>query len=143
MTTPIFKNRRAYFDYEILETLECGIVLVGTEVKSIRNGKCTLDGSWVRIDKDELWLVECDIPEYSYEKHFNHQTKRNRKLLLHRQEIEKFAKKSLQKGLTLIPTQIYFKNGKIKVEIAIARGKHLFDKRESIKEREDKRRMKN
>lgn len=139
--TPTFKNRRAYFDYEILETLECGIVLVGTEVKNIRNGKCTLDGSWVCIDGNELWLVGCDIPEYSYEGHLNHVPKRNRKLLVRRQEIEKFAKKSLQKGFTLVPTQMYFKNGRIKVEVAVARGKQLFDKRETIKEREAKRQM--
>lgn len=139
---PTFKNRRAYYDYEILETLECGIVLVGTEVKSIINGKCNLEGSWACIDKNELWLVGCDIPEYSFEEHFNHVPKRNRKLLVHRQEIEKFAKKSLQKGLTLIPTKMYFKNNKVKVEVAVARGKQLFDKRESIKEREIKKQIK-
>lgn len=114
-----FKNRRVYYDYEIIETLECGIVLVGTEVKSIRSGKCMLDGSWVSIDiNDELWLIGCDIPEYPCEKHMNHVPKRQRKLLAHKREIDKFAKKSLQKGFTLVPTQIYLRNGKFKIEIA-------------------------
>jgi SsrA-binding protein len=89
-----------------------------------------------------LWLVGCDIQEYAQESRLNHVPKRERKLLAHRREIEKFAKKSLQKGFTLIPTQLYFKKGRVKVEIAVARGKHTYDKRQSIKDREDKRQIK-
>jgi SsrA-binding protein len=139
---PTFKNRRAHYDYALLDKLECGIVLVGTEVKSLRDGKCSLDGSWVKIEGNELWLVGCDIPEYAQGTHTNHVPKRDRKLLVHRREIEKFAKKSLQKGFTLVPTSLYFKGGRAKVEIAVAKGKQSFDKRESIKEREVKRQIK-
>jgi SsrA-binding protein len=139
---PTFKNRRAHYDYELLDRLECGVVLVGTEVKSLRDGKCSLDGAWVKIEDSELWLVGCDIPEYTQGTHVNHVPKRDRKLLVHRREVDKFAKKSLQKGFTLIPTSVYFKNGWAKVEIAVARGKQSFDKRETIKERDAKRQMK-
>jgi len=139
--TPTFKNRRAHYDYQLLDRLECGVALVGTEVKSLRDGKCSLDGSWVKIEDNELWLVGCDIPEYTQGNRMNHAPKRDRKLLVHRREIDKFAKKSLQKGFTLIPTSVYFKNGRAKVEIAVARGKQSFDKRESIKERDAKRQM--
>ncbi len=137
---PKFHNRRASYDYELHDTLECGIVLVGTEVKSLRTGKCHLDGSWVKVDRDELWLIGCDIPEYPFGNLMNHVPKQDRKLLVRKRELEKFAKKSLQKGFTLIPLSMYFnERGKVKVEIAVARGKHNFDKRESIKERDLKR----
>lgn len=132
----VCRNRKASFEYELSDRLECGIMLVGTEVKSLRAGHCTLDGSWARIDGNELWLVGCDIPEYDHGNRLNHKPKRDRKLLLHKRELAKFAAKAEQHGFTLIPVSVYFKDGKAKVEVAIGRGKQLHDKRESIKERE-------
>lgn len=140
--TPTYKNRRASYDYELHDTLECGIVLVGTEVKTLRSGKCTLDGAWVKFERGELWMMDCDIPEYKFGNVMNHAPKRDRKLLIHRRELNKFAKKSLQKGFTLIPTSLYFNDrGKVKVEIAVARGKQTFDKRQSLRDAEVKRQM--
>jgi SsrA-binding protein len=120
----VTRNRKASHQYELSDRLECGIVLVGTEVKSLRG---------------ELWLVGCEIPEYAMGNRLNHKPKRDRKLLLHRREIAKFAGKASERGYTLIPTRVYFKNGRAKVEVAIARGKQLYDKRHALKTAEAKR----
>jgi SsrA-binding protein len=135
----ICRNRRAFHEYEILETLECGLVLTGTEVKSLRAGHVTLDEAYARLDDGELWLIGSDIPEYDKGNQFNHKPKRPRKLLLHRREISKFAGKATQRGFTLVPLRLYFKKGLAKAEIAVARGKQLHDKRETAKKAEAQR----
>ncbi|MFO0866679.1 MAG: SsrA-binding protein SmpB [Gemmataceae bacterium] len=132
----ICKNKRAYHEYEVFDTLECGIVLVGTEVKSLREHHANLEDAYAKIDDGEVWLLNADIPEYAMGNRLNHKPKRPRKLLLHRQEIEKFAGKASEQGFTLIPLRMYFKEGRAKVEIAVARGKKLHDKRESAKKAE-------
>lgn len=130
---PITENRKARHQYDVLETLECGIALVGTEVKSLREGKVSLAEAYGRVRGDEVWLVGCDIPEYSHGSQFNHEPRRPRKLLLHRREIKKFANKALEKGLTLVPLKMYFKQGKAKVLMGLCRGRQLHDKREKMK----------
>jgi SsrA-binding protein len=137
----ICRNRRATHDYEIHDTLECGIVLVGTEVKSLRAGHASLDEAYARIDEGELWLHGAEIPEYLFGNRLNHKPKRARKLLLHRREIDKFAGKASEKGFTLVPLRLYFRGGNAKVEVAVARGKQTHDKRESVKKNEAKRDM--
>ncbi len=129
----ISRNRRAGFEYELMDRLECGIVLVGTEVKSLRDGHCNLEDAYAMIEGDEIWLLGSEIPGYAMGNLLNHKPKRTRKLLLHRREIKKFAAKASQRGFTLVPTKIYFKEGRAKVEIAVAKGKQLHDKRESMK----------
>jgi SsrA-binding protein len=138
---PITKNRRAYYDYEILDTIECGLVLVGTEVKSLRAGFANLDEAYARIDNGEVFLVAAEIPEYTFGNRLNHKPKRERKLLLRKAEIAKFAGKADQRGLTLVPLRMYFKDGRAKVELAVAKGKQAHDKRDAIKTRDDKREM--
>ncbi len=133
------RNRKARHEYELLEKVEAGIVLTGTEVKSLRNGKANLEDSYAEIDKDEVWLLGCDIPEYLQANRMNHVPKRPRKLLLHRREINKLATKAGEKGLTLVPLSIYFKKGVAKVELSVARGRKTYDKREAIKQQEAKR----
>ena len=118
------------------------MVLVGTEVKSLRDGHCSLDGSYAKIEESELWLIGCEIPEYAMGNQLNHKPKRDRKLLVHRRELAKFAGKASERGFTLIPTSVYFKNGRAKVEIAVARGKHLHDKREAAKKADAQREIK-
>ncbi len=135
----VARNRRARYDYDLLEKVEAGIVLTGTEVKSLRNGKANLEDAYAEISKGEVWLIGCDIPEYLQANRMNHVPKRPRKLLLHRGEIEKLGSKSGERGLTLIPLAIYFKKGMAKVEIFIAKGRKTFDKRESIKKQDAKR----
>ncbi|QEL14904.1 SsrA-binding protein SmpB [Limnoglobus roseus] len=135
----VCRNRRAAHEYEIVESLECGIALLGTEVKSLRDGHATLDEAYARIQKDELWLIGCEIPEYWAGNQLNHKPKRERKLLLHRRELTKFAGKASDRGFTLVPLRLYFKEGMAKVEIAVARGKQTHDKRHSLKEAEAKR----
>jgi SsrA-binding protein len=137
----ICRNRRASHDYEIHDTLECGIVLVGTEVKSLRAGHASLDEAYARIDDGELWLHGAEIPEYLFGNRLNHKPKRSRKLLLHRREIDKFAGKASEKGFTLVPLRLYFRGGNAKVEVAVARGRQTHDKRESMKKNEAKRDM--
>src|SRR5215470_524767 len=134
-TKTICRNKRAFHDYEIIESLECGLVLTGTEVKSLREGSASLEGG-------EVWLLGSDIPEYSMGNRMNHKPKRPRKLLLHRREIARFADKAAERGLTLVPLRIYFKNGLAKVELAVARGKQLFDKREAKKKADAQRDIK-
>ena len=129
----ISRNKRAFHEYEIMDKLECGIVLTGTEVKSLREGSASLEDAYARIDEREVWLLGSDIPEYTMGNRMNHKPKRPRKLLLHRREIEKFAGKATQKGYTLVPLRLYFKNGLAKVELAVARGKQAHDKRETKK----------
>ena len=129
----ITRNRRAFHEYEILDKIECGIALVGTEVKSLREGHANLEEAYAKIEGNEVWLVGSEIPEYAMGNRLNHKPKRRRKLLLHRQEIEKFAGKASQRGFTLVPLQLYFKEGRAKVEIAVAKGKQKHDKREALK----------
>lgn len=129
----VSENRKARHNYLVIDTLECGVVLVGSEVKSLRNGKVSLEEAYGRLRDDEVWLVNCDIPEYDKANQFNHQTKRPRKLLMHRREIKRFAGRATEKGLTLVPLRLYFKDGRAKVLLGLCRGKQLHDKRESIK----------
>ena len=135
----ICQNKKAYHDYSIEETLEAGIQLQGTEVKSLREGKANLKDSYVLIKDSEASLFNCHISPYSHGNIMNHEPLRTRKLLLHRKEIERLRGKIQQKGYTLIPLKIYFKASFAKVEIGLARGKRLYEKRETIKEREAKR----
>jgi SsrA-binding protein len=130
---PICRNRRAFHEYEIFDTLECGLVLTGTEVKSLRDGSGSLEDAYAKLDDGELWLIGCDIPEYAMGNRLNHKPKRPRKLLLHRREIGKFAGKASERGFTLVPLRMYFKKGRAKVEIGVARGKQLHDKRQAEK----------
>jgi SsrA-binding protein len=130
---PICRNKRAFHDYAISDTLECGIVLTGTEVKSLREGSGSLEDAYAKIEDGELWLIGSDIPEYTMGNRMNHKPKRPRKLLLHRREIGKFAGKASQRGFTLVPLRMYFKRGRAKVELAVARGKQLHDKRQDLK----------
>jgi SsrA-binding protein len=140
-TVNICRNRRATHDYEILDTVECGIVLVGTEVKSLRAGHASLEDAYARIDEGEVWLIGAEIPEYEYGNRLNHKPKRPRKLLLHRREIDRFAGKASEKGLTLVPLRMYFREGKAKVELAVGKGKQTHDKRESLKHADAKRQI--
>ena len=135
----VCRNRRATHEYEIHDTVECGVVLVGTEVKSLRDGHATLDEAYAKVDGGEVWLLGCEIPEYWAGNRLNHKPKRPRKLLLHRREIEKFAAKASEQGFTLVPLRLYFKDGRAKVEIAVARGKQTHDKRQALKNAEAKR----
>ena len=135
----VCQNRKAYHDYFIEETLEAGISLLGTEVKSLREGKANLKDSYVLIKGKEALLLNCHISPYSHGNIINHEPLRTRKLLLRRKEIEGLMGKSLQKGYTLIPLKIYFKDSYAKVEIGVAKGKRLYEKREKIKEREAKK----
>jgi len=135
----VCQNRKAYHDYHIEETIEAGIALLGTEVKSLRDGKANLKDSYVLMKEDEAFLLNCHISPYSHGNILNHEPLRTRKLLMHREEIDKLSGKAAAKGYTLIPLKIYFKDSRAKVEIGVARGKRLFEKRETIKEREAKR----
>src|SRR5476651_2677253 len=132
----VCRNKRALHEYEIFDTLECGLVLTGTEVKSLRQHAASIEEAYAKIDGGELWLIGCDIPEYAMGNKLNHKPKRPRKLLLHKREIEKFAGKASQQGYTLIPLRLYFKQGRAKIEIAVARGKKQYDKREVKKKAE-------
>lgn len=135
-------NRKAKFQYEIIEKYEAGIVLLGTEVKSLRESKVNIQDAYGKFINDELWLINSHISEYKYGNINNHDPLRNRKLLLNRRELNKIKSKLQEKGLTIIPTKIYFKNSYAKVEIALAKGKKLYDKRETIKKREIVRKLK-
>jgi SsrA-binding protein len=135
----ICTNRRARHEYEILDEIECGIVLRGSEVKSVRDGKVSLEEAYARIKDGELWLVGCDIAQYPQASLLNHEPRRQRKLLLHRRELHKFAEKASHQGLTLVPLAMYLTRGIVKVKIAIARGKKLHDKRETMKKADAQR----
>jgi SsrA-binding protein len=131
---PIAENRKARHRFQVLESLECGVALVGSEVKSLRNGKLSLDEAYGRVKNGEVWLVGCDIPEYTNASIWNHDPKRPRKLLLHQREVQRFANKAHEKGLTLVPLKMYFnERGVAKVLLGLCRGKQLHDKRESLK----------
>ncbi len=132
----IAENRKAFHDYHILESFEAGLVLLGTEVKSIREGNANLRDSFARVEGAEVWIYNVHISAYSHRGSSDHEPTRRRKLLLHRREIRKLIGKTVERGLTLVPTRMYFKNGRIKVEISLARGKKAHDKRETIKRRE-------
>jgi len=135
----VCQNRKAYHDYHIEETIEAGIALLGTEVKSLREGKANLKDSYVLTKEGEAFLLNCHISPYSHGNILNHDPLRTRKLLMHRKEIDKLSGKAATKGYTLIPLKIYFKDSFAKVEIGVAKGKRLFEKRETIKEREARR----
>lgn len=132
-------NREAGFNYFVLESIECGIVLTGTEIKSIRDGKCNLKDSYARIRNNEIYLLNMNIAEYKEGNIFNHNPKRTRKLLLHKNEILKLSSKIEQDGLTLVPLKLYFKKNKVKILLGLCKGKKTYDKRETIKERDLKR----
>src|SRR3954449_8461389 len=119
----VARNRKARFEFDLIESVEAGIVLTGTEDKGLRNGRASLDESYAGIERGEVWLFGCDIPEYLQANRMNHKPKRPRKLLLHRSEIEKVAAKATDRGMTLVPLQIYFKDGIAKVEVAVAKGR--------------------
>lgn len=127
----VAKNKKAYFDYEILEEFEAGLVLQGTEVKSLRDRRVNLKESYARVRDGEIWLENCHISPYTHGNLANHEPTRRRKLLLQRREINKLIGKTAQKGLTIVPLSLYFKNGKAKLRIGLARGKHTHDKREA------------
>jgi SsrA-binding protein len=135
----IASNKKAFHDYFILNKFEAGVSLTGTEVKSLREGKANLKDSYVLVRNGEAFLLNAHISPYAHGNRENHDPLRTRKLLLHRREIEKLDEDATHKGLTVVPLQLYFKNGKVKVEIAIARGKKLYDKRESEKDKEAQR----
>jgi len=137
----IAQNRKARHEYMVLDTLECGIVLVGSEVKSLRRGTISIEEAYGRIKDGEVWLMGCDIAEYVEANQFNHDRRRPRKLLMHRREVKKFAGKAYEQGLTLVPLKMYFKEGRAKVLLGICKGKKLYDKRESMKKRTMQREM--
>ena len=132
-------NRRARYEYLIEETVEAGIALMGSEVKALREGKANLKDSYGRIENGEVWLWNAHISPYGPASQFGHEPTRTRKLLLHREEIERLGGKVKERGLTLIPLRLYFKNGRAKVELGLARGKKVHDKRDSIRDREQRR----
>jgi SsrA-binding protein len=132
----IARNRRARYDYHIEDVLEAGLVLTGTEVKSLRAGRASLVDGFGQISDDEIWLHGVHIPEYTEGTWTNHEPRRIRKLLLHRKEIDRLARTTAERGLTLIPLSLYFKDGKVKVELALARGKRTYDKRHDLAERD-------
>ncbi len=132
-------NRQAYHDYEVERTVEAGIVLMGTEIKSIREGKVNLRGAYGIIRNGELWLENAHIAVYEHGTYYNHEPMRNRKLLLHKREINQLALKVATKGMTLIPLKLYIKGGRAKIELGLCRGKKLYDKREAIAERDMQR----
>lgn len=138
-TRVLVRNRRATHDYEIHETFEAGIVLVGSEVKSLRESNASIGEGYVDIRDGEAWLIGVKINEYPWAHQFNHDPLRNRKLLLHKREISRLATKVQQRGFTMIPLSIYLKDGKIKVELALATGKRLYEKREATREAEAQR----
>jgi len=136
---PVADNRKATFDYHILETFEAGIALLGSEVKAIREGRVNLRDSYCRFEGGEAYLLGAHISQYSHDGHTGHDPTRPRKLLLHRHELNKLLGRTVERGLTLVPLRIYFKNGRIKVAIALAKGKKAYDKRETIRRREVER----
>lgn len=137
----VCRNKRARFNYIINDVFEAGMVLTGSEVKSLRLGQANLSDGYARIIDGEVWLINAHISPYKYAYHANHEPNRKRKLLLHKREIKKLFGKTQEKGMALIPLSIYFKNGKAKVELGLAVGKQLFDKRQAIKQRMADREM--
>ena len=135
----IAENRKAFHDFHLLETFEAGLVLLGTEVKAIREGRVNLRDSFARVEGREVFIYNVHISPYSHRGYADHEPLRRRKLLLHRSEIRKLIGKTVEKGMTLVPTRLYFKDGRVKVAVSIAKGKKDYDKRETIKKRETDR----
>ncbi|MFD5711379.1 SsrA-binding protein SmpB [Streptomyces pharetrae] len=135
----IAQNKKARHDYLIIDTYEAGLVLTGTEVKSLRQGRASLVDGFVQLDGHEAWLHNVHVPEYSQGTWTNHSARRKRKLLLHREEIDKLESKSQETGHTIVPLSLYFKDGRAKVEIALAKGKKEYDKRQTLREKQDRR----
>jgi SsrA-binding protein len=135
----IAQNKKARHDYLIIDTYECGLVLTGTEVKSLRQGRASLADGFVQIDGNEAWLHNVHVPEYSQGTWTNHSARRKRKLLMHRLEIDKLESKSQESGHTIVPLALYFKDGRAKIEIALAKGKKEYDKRQTLREKQDLR----
>jgi SsrA-binding protein len=129
-------NRKARHDYHLLETFEAGVALQGTEVKAIREGRVNLRDSYARVEDGEVWIYNVHISPYSHRGYADHEPTRKRKLLLHKQEIRKLIGKTVERGMTLVPTQLYFKNGRVKVSVSLAKGKQAHDKRDAIRKRE-------
>ena len=134
--TSIAENRKAFHDFHLLETFEAGVVLLGTEVKAIREGRVNLRDSFARVEGGEVFLYNVNISPYSHRGYADHEPLRRRKLLLHRDEIRKLIGKTVEKGMTLVPVRLYYKNGRVKVAVSLAKGKKDYDKRETIKRRE-------
>jgi len=137
----LVSNRRAFHDYEILETFEAGLVLQGTEIKSLRDHGGSLQEAYIRPIKGELWLIGASIAPYKFGNIHNHEERRERKLLMHKREIVKIASKAQEKGLSVIPLAIYLVKGRAKIKIALGKGKKLYDKRQALKSREEKKRI--
>ncbi|GAA1352933.1 SsrA-binding protein SmpB [Streptomyces beijiangensis] len=135
----IAQHKKARHDYHILDTYECGLVLTGTEVKSLRQGRASLVDGFVQIENHEAWLYNVHVPEYTQGTWTNHSARRKRKLLMHRLEIDKLESKANESGHTVVPLALYFKDGRAKVEIALAKGKKEFDKRQTLREKQDTR----
>ena len=134
------KNKKAYYNYELVEKVQAGVALLGTEVKSLRGRECDLEGSYARIEDGQCWLVGCKIAPYAQASHNNHEPLRKRKLLLHKAQIRKIEGKLTQRGFTLVPLRIYFnERGLAKVELALARGKRQYDKRQKLQEQQQKK----
>jgi SsrA-binding protein len=137
----VCSNRKARHEYDVLDEIDCGIVLMGSEVKSIRNNKVSIDEAYARVDDGEVWLVGSDVAEYPQATMFNHERRRRRKLLLNRREIRKFAETAEHDGLTLVPLAVFISGGLIKVRVGLCKGRKLHDKRERMKEQADRREM--
>ena len=137
----VTENRKARHRYEVLDTLECGIVLHGSEVKSLRNGHVSLEEAYARVKNGEVWLIGCDVQEYFEANRMNHDARRQRKLLMHRIQIIKFANQAHENGLSLVPLKIYFKKGVAKLLLGLCKGKKMHDKREALKKADSQRDM--
>lgn len=137
----VCRNRRARHEYDILAELECGVMLVGSEVKSIRANKISVEEAYVKVRDGEVWLLNCDIAEYPQATYMNHDPRRTRKLLMRRREVTKFAEAASEKGLTIIPLDVHLTRGLVKLTIAVARGRKLHDKREKLKTKVDQKEM--
>lgn len=135
----VARNRKANFEYFLLDRFEAGIELRGSEIKSVRNGQISINEAYVETDGREVWLVECHIAPYERASHFQHDPKRKKRLLLHKREIRELWNESRKKGVTIIPVSVYLKDGRAKVEIALAKGKKLYDKRQAIAKRDAQR----
>jgi SsrA-binding protein len=135
----VAENRKAFHDFHLMETFEAGLVLLGTEVKAIREGRVNLRDSYARVEDGEVFLYNVNISPYSHRGYADHEPLRRRKLLLHRDEIRKLIGKTVEKGMTLVPVRVYFKNGRVKVAVSLAKGKRDYDKRETIRRRETDR----
>jgi len=134
-------NRRARHEFDVLDEIDCGVVLTGSEVKSVRNNKISIEEAYARVDNGEVWLVDCDIAEYAQASIYNHVRQRKRKLLLRRREIRKFAEGADNDGLTLIPLSVFFQRGLVKIRLGLCKGRKIHDKRQKLKERDAQRDM--